>query len=187
MECTVCYSESGPFQKLCCGHVFCKACVKNWYLRGASGSSCPMCRRPMYWSGFHKVRDQWNEEAYVHKCDEVFGEALDDAFEEAQEFAESLPAKWRARIFRQVIDDFRDIEKTFRFMMWHEADPEDIADVFYYGDYYSDRGINKYQWDDEPRKDLATRYPLRKDGVKGGKRCRARQDTWITLSFYIEV
>jgi hypothetical protein len=72
-------------------------------------------------------------------------------------------------------------------MRWHEAAPEDIADVFYYGDYYSDRGINKYQWDDEPRKDLATRYPLRKDGVKGGKRCRARQDTWITLSFYIEV
>ena len=37
-ECSVCYSETGPFQKLCCGHTFCTRCVKNWYLKGVAGA-----------------------------------------------------------------------------------------------------------------------------------------------------
>jgi Zinc finger, C3HC4 type (RING finger) len=178
----VCYAETGPFQKLCCGHVFCKGCIKNWYLKGASGSSCPMCRRPVYWRGFHKVREEWEEEAYEHKCAEVFSQALDDAFEEAQDFAEQFSPIWRAHICRGVIEDFIDIEKTYRFMKWHDALPDDMEEVFYYGDYYSDRRIHKYTWDNEPPREFLTRYPLRKDGVKGGKRCRARQDEWFEMT-----
>lgn len=185
MECSVCYAETGPFQKLCCGHVFCKGCIKQWYLKGSSGSSCPMCRRPVYWRGFHKVKEEWEEEAYEHKCAEVFSQALDDVFEEAQAFADEFPAKWRARIFRDVIEDFIDLEKTYRFMKWHEAHPDDMEQVFYYGDYYSDRRIDRYVWDDEPPREFVTRYPLRKDSAKGGKRCRALQDEWFEMTVYL--
>ena len=186
MECAVCYSESGPFQKLCCGHVFCKGCIKSWYLKGANGSACPMCRAPVYWSGFHKVRDEWNEEAYENRCAEVYGQALEEAFEEAQDFAEQFPPRWRARVFRDVIEDFIDIEKTYRFMKWHDAHPSDMEDVFYYGDYYSDRAVGKHVWDDEPPKEWVTRYPAGTNGsARCGSRRRAAEDEWVTLGVYL--
>jgi hypothetical protein len=188
MECSVCYSESGPFQKLCCGHVFCKGCIKSWYLKGVNGTACPMCRSPIYWSGFHKVRDEWNEEAYENKCAEVFGQALDEAFEEAQGFAEQFPPRWRPRIFRDVIEDFIDIEKTYRFLRWHDAHPDEIEDVFYYGDYYSDKRVGKHAWDDEPPKEWVSRYPgVSSAPARCGSRRRAAEDEWCTLSFYIAV
>ena len=184
-ECAVCFSESGPFQKLCCGHTFCKGCIKQWYAKGAAGCTCPMCRRPMYWRGFHEVKDAWDDEAYETKCTEVFGQALDEAFEEAQDFADDFPPEWRSRIFRDLIEDFLDLEKTYRFLKNERVHPDDIEEVFYYGDYYSDRHMDKCRWLDEPPKDVATRYPLRKDGVRGGKRCRAREDEWFEMTVYL--
>ncbi len=187
MECSVCYGESGPFQKLSCGHDFCSGCIKTWYLKG-TGTGCPMCRAPIYFKGFHKLRDQWNEEAWENKCDEVFGDALDTCFAEAQEFAESFPPNWRTRIFSELLDNFVDIEKTYRFLKNEGVDPEVMDEVFYYEDYYSDRHMDKCWYLDEPPKAFASRYPIvEKSGGKGFKRSRARQDTWVTISFYIEV
>jgi len=145
-----------------------------------------MCRAPIYFKGFHKLRDQWNEDAWENKCDEVFGEALDARFTEAQEFAESFPAKWRTRIFKELLDDFIEIEKTYRFLKNEGADPEVMDDVFYYEDYYSDRHMNKYSYLDEPLKESVPAVQSRSRG-KGFKRSRARQDTWATFSIYIEV
>ena len=142
----------------------------------------------MYFRGFHKARDQWDEQAYEARCAEVFSDALDSTFLEAQEFAESFPPRWRERIFRDVIEDFVDIEKTFRFLKHHDASPGEMEDVFYYGDYYSDRHMDAGEWLDEPRKELPLRYPdTRGRGASALKRCRARQDPWWTVSFYIEV
>ena len=187
MECSVCYGESGPFQKLCCGHDFCTGCIKNWYLKGAAGSSCPMCRAPVYFKGFHRVRDQWNEDAQDAKCTEVFGAALDERFAEAQEFAQAFPAKWRGRIFRELVDDFVEIEKTYRFLKNEGVDHEVMDEVFYWGDYYSDRHMNKYWYLDAPRKEFASRYPWLGQNSRSGKRARAREDPWVTVTFYFEV
>lgn len=185
-ECSVCYGECGPFQKLSCGHDFCTGCIKTWYLKG-TGAGCPMCRAPIYFKGFHKVRDEWNEDAWENKCADVFSEALDERFAEAQEFAQAFPPKWRNRIFRELIDDFVDIEKTYRFLKNEGVDPEVMEDVFYYEDYYSDRHMNKYSYLDEPRKEFVPAMKSRGRG-KGFKRARARQDPWVTMSFYyIEV
>jgi len=187
MECSVCYGESGPFQKLCCGHDFCSGCIKTWYLKG-SGTGCPMCRAPIYFKGFHKVREQWNEDAWDNKCDEVFSQALDECFAEAQDFAEALPPRWRSRVMKDVIEDFCDIEKTYRFLKNEGVSSDDMEEVFYWGAYYSDRHMNKYGYLDEPPKIFASRYPImEKGGAKGFKRVRARQDPWVTLSFYIEI
>jgi hypothetical protein len=185
-ECSVCYGEEGVFQKLSCGHDFCSGCIKTWYLKG-TGTGCPMCRAPIYFKGFHKVRDQWDEDAHETKCEEVFGDALDERFAEAQEFADSFPAKWRSRIFRELLDDFIEIEKTYRFLKNEGVDHEVMGDVFYWGDYYSDRHMNKYSYLDEPPKESVPAVQSRSRG-KGFKRSRARQDTWAALGlFYIEV
>jgi len=136
----------------------------------------------MYWRGFHKVKEEWDEEAYEHKCTEVFGQALDEAFEDAQDFADEFPPQWRSRIFRDLIEDFLDLERTYRFLKSRDASPDEMEDVFYYGVYYSDRHMDKCIWLDEPPSEFATRYPLRKDGTRGGKRCRALQDEWCTVN-----
>ena len=80
-ECSVCYSESGPFRKLTCSHEFCTGCIKTWYLKG-SGTGCPMCRRPIYFKGFHNVRDEWDEVAWENRCADVFSAAIDQRVEE---------------------------------------------------------------------------------------------------------
>jgi hypothetical protein len=136
----------------------------------------------VYWSGFHKVRDQWNAEAYEAKCAEVYGQALDEVFEEAQDFADQFPSRWRARIFKDVIEDFIDLERTYRFLRWHDASPSDMEDVFYYGDYYSDRKVGVFTWDDEPQKEWVSRYPAAVKSARCGSRRRAGEDEWFTLS-----
>ena len=103
MECSVCYTESGPFVKLCCSHEFCAGCIKTWYLKG-TGTGCPMCRRPMYWKGFHKTKAQWDQEAYEVKTSEVFSENVDsyvqDCFEAFTEAGEEI-------LQAETIDDAR--------------------------------------------------------------------------------
>ena len=183
MECSVCYGECGPFQKLCCGHDFCTGCIKTWYLKG-TGAGCPMCRAPIYFKGFHKVRDEWNEDSWENKCADVFSEALDERFAEAQEFAQAFPPKWRSRIFRELIDDFVDIEKTYRFLKNEGVDHEMMEDAFYWGDYYSDRHMDQYSYLDEPRKETVPAMQMRGRG-KGFKRARARQDPWVTVTLYL--
>jgi len=186
MECSVCYGETGPFQKLCCGHDFCTGCVKTWYLKGSGdNTTCPMCRAPIYFKGFHKVRDQWNEEAHDNKCTEVFGEAIDACITQAFEYAEAFPKRWRPMILRGIIEDVKDLERTYRVLMNYGADPEEIDDAFYYEDYYSDRHLDKCSYIDEPPKDLAPRRADR-GGARCGKRARARQDPWATFTLIID-
>jgi len=189
MECAVCYGETGPFQKLCCGHTFCSGCVKNWYLKGAAGTSCPMCRRPMYFRGFHKVREEWDEEAWEQRCSEIMGEAIDEAFEESREMASYFPPEFSQQIMDGIMEDLQDIDKTMRYLKSEGIGADDIEYVlFETADYYSDRNINKWSWCDEPVKDFQTRYPrLSLDHTGSPKRVRAREDPWMTVSFYIDV
>jgi len=184
MECSVCYGESGPFQKLSCGHDFCSGCIKTWYLKG-TGTGCPMCRAPIYFKGFHKLRDQWNTEAYETKCSEVFGEAIDACITQAFEYAEAFPKRWRSMILREIIEDVKDLERTYRALVAYGAEPEDIDDAFYYEDYYSDRHIDKCSYIDEPLKDLAPKRTA-KGAARCGKRARARQDTWASFTLIID-
>lgn len=185
MECSVCY-EQGSFQKLCCGHSFCTGCVKTWYLKG-TGTGCPMCRRPIYFKGFHKLRDQWNEEAWENKCADAFSEAIDTAIEDAIETAQYFPKRHRREIVASVIDDVCDIEKTYRFLKSENLDAEDVDYVLNYTeDYYSDRRINKFIWLDDPPEEFKTRYPFLETAARVGKRSRAQEDSWVTLNLSME-
>jgi len=231
-ECSVCYGESGPFVKLCCGHEFCTGCVKAWYLKG-TGTGCPMCRRPMYFRGFHKMQDQWNEDSWEGRCADIFGEALQERISEfidtieedcdiLNEQDDNEDAAWLAidlldsddpRITMKFMDETEDfefksevialyrkyqyeelkrevirIERTYRFLKSECVSSEDMEEILVYSnDYYSDRSIDKWVWNDEPVKEFATKYPVKAVGTRGGKRCRAREDPWAEMSFYILV
>jgi len=192
MECAVCYGEQGPFQKLCCGHTFCTGCIKQWYLKGVSSSgansSCPMCRKPIYFKGFHKVREQWNEDAWENRCAEVFSEALDEAFSDAQDMAESFPERFRPDIMEDAILDMIELEKTYRFLKAENIDADDIAYVLMETmDYYSDRHLDRVRWLDEPPRDWVSRYTRPSGSARSAKRARQPMDEWVTLSFYVEL
>jgi hypothetical protein len=137
----------------------------------------------MYFKGFHKVRDQWDEDAWEVRCAEVLSEAIDECIAEGLEMADSFPEEFREEIIEETMDDIRDIERTFRFLKAEGICADDIEYVLTDTmDYYSDRHINKVRWIDEPVKEWMTKYPLRKDGVKGGSRCRAQEDEWFTMT-----
>lgn len=183
MECSVCYCESGSFCNLTCGHAFCNGCIKTWYLKG-TGTGCPMCRKPIHFKGFNKVRAEWDAEAWETRCTEVIDQAFTAAIEEAFEFCESgVSRRFRRMVMGGLMEDLCDIEKTARFLKSWEVSPDELEYWLMETDeYFSDRRINKAEWIDEPQKELATKYPRIERGAQAGKRCRARPDEWYTVS-----
>ena len=158
-ECAVCYSETGPFRKLCCGHEFCGGCIKQWYLKG-TGTGCPMCRAPIYFKGFAAVRDEWAAEQWRTKCAEAADEYRVSRIEDVFEMARSFGPRWRRVIMGELMDDLKELDRTTRFLMYEGYDAETIDYVLFETDeYFSDRNVGKFRWIDEPIKQLATRYP----------------------------
>lgn len=82
MECPICYCSQADC-KLACKHTFCHDCVKNWYIKCPNGStpSCPMCRRPIYFKGFHRKVEEWEED--YREC--IFQTFFEDKLEEIME------------------------------------------------------------------------------------------------------
>lgn len=142
----------------------------------------------MYFKGFHKMRDQWNEDAWETRCSEIFGQAIDECFEDALEMTEHFPRKYRKSIMDGIGEDLRELDKTLRFLKSEGFHADDIDYVLLEtADYYSDRHINKYSYNDEPVKDHASRYPTSsRGGARYGKRARARQDAWATFTLIID-
>lgn len=144
-----------------------------------------MCRRPMYFRGFQKVKDQWDDDAYDEKCSDVYGQAIDAAVEDAFEMSEAFP-KWSRRIMKDLKEELEEIESTYNFLRSRDVSNEDIEYVlFETDDYFSDRHLDRSFWLDEPPKEFATRYPKLGGVTRGGKRCRAREDMWATFSFVV--
>ena len=179
MECAVCYGDNARC-KLTCGHGFCRPCVKTWYLKG-TGEGCPMCRRPIYFKGFYKVREQWADESYETRTNEIFNEALESAIRD-----ELHQDKELREIFGEEFEsdpimakDLGYIEETYKYLKWEDLHHEDIDYILNEtDDYYSTRGINKKnQHRERPRsppppksRRLAQPKPLRNRGQIGARR-----------------
>jgi hypothetical protein len=188
-----------------------------------------MCRRPIYFSGFHKLREKWDEDAWETRCAEVLGEALQERIDEflevieedceilaeqdnnetatwvavdmldtdemnfldeAEEFEtkREVIALYRNYKYRELMQEVIRIERTYRFLKSECVSSETIEEILLYSDeYFSDRGIDKWVWNDEPQKEFATKYPGREGGARTGKRSRAREDPWSEMTFYIIV
>jgi hypothetical protein len=141
----------------------------------------------MYFKGFHKARDAWDEEAYEARCAEILADTMEACIQEAFETAEYFHRKYRKEILAGTMDDLREMEKTFRFLKNEGLYAEDIDYVLNEtDDYYSDRHLDHFQYIDEPIKDVAPSSPTRAAG-RSGRRARARQDPWCTVSFIFEV
>lgn len=124
MECSVCY-ETGPCRKLCCGHEFCSGCIKSWYLKG-TGTGCPMCRRPIYFKGFHKVEDQWNEDAWEMRCSDAFEHSIEDTLQTLCENLVQWPPEFHAFFTRYAMKDLRKNERMFSALKENGFDSEEI-------------------------------------------------------------
>ena len=124
MECSVCY-ETGPCRKLCCGHEFCSGCIKSWYLKG-TGTGCPMCRRPIYFKGFHKVEDQWNEDAWETRCSEALEHSIEDTLQTLCENLVQWPPEFHAFFTRHAMKDLRKNERMFSALKENGFDSEEI-------------------------------------------------------------
>jgi hypothetical protein len=76
MECPVCFDAQCDC-KLVCGHNFCQGCVKSWYLKGEDETTCPMCRRNLYFRHMRRKVETWEEE----KREYIFQEAYNEIFD----------------------------------------------------------------------------------------------------------
>jgi hypothetical protein len=141
----------------------------------------------VYFKGFHKVRNQWNEEAWEERCSAVLGEAMDDCIEASLEMADQFPARFRRDVLEDAIEDLRDVERTFRYLKSRDLSSDDIEFILLETmDYYSDRHINNEgRWLDEPPKPWVTRYPTLNGSKRQGKRTRAYTDDWFTVNFVV--
>jgi hypothetical protein len=144
-----------------------------------------MCRAPIHFKGFGKVRDEWDAEAWETKCTEVIDQAFMAAIEEAFEFCAEVKSKsLRKMVMGSLMEDLGDIEKTARFLKSWDVSPDELEYWLMETDeYFSDRSVGKCEWNDEPQKDFATKYPRIERGAQAGKRCRARPDEWYSVSF----
>lgn len=187
-ECAVCYSDAGPFRKLTCGHEFCNGCIKQWYMKG-TGTGCPMCRRPIYFKGFHKIRDEWNEEHWRNKCFEIIDEYQTERIQEAFEIKGEFGPIWDAFISSELVSELKDLDRTARFLMSEGIDPDWLEAILYEtDDYYSDRNVNKWLWYNDPPKPFETKYPkMAASGAKGTRRARAPADPYVTFVFLIQI
>lgn len=133
-----------------------------------------MCRGPIYFKGFHKVRDSWDEDSYDIKCSEILNSIIDSHIDDAIELADTYHVRYRAFILNIAVEKIKMTEKMFRFL---KSDMLSVDDIDYILNetaiYLSDRNMNKFTWLDEPIKDCATQYP-RLQKAKAS-RCRETQ------------
>lgn len=157
MECPVCYERTTNCT-LVCGHKFCKACVKTWYLKGAE-ASCPMCRKKVHYRRMPVKK--WKAEAEEQKKQQVFEESFDILLEDMMEplrFVMEIPGSVAPETpgFVQEIEgenltlyrtnvsvrELEELEKTYRAIK-DEVDPDELDFILNdTGEYYSDRHVN---------------------------------------------
>ena len=142
MECSVCY-ENGPCRKLCCGHEFCSGCIKSWYLKG-TGTGCPMCRRPIYFKGFHKVEEQWNMDAWETRCSEVFEHSVEDVMQNLKEMLVAWPQEFHAFFRRNAMRELKKNERMFSSLKEGGFDSEEIDYLLNDTDFYFTKAFGSY-------------------------------------------
>ena len=120
-----------------------------------------MCRRPIYFKGFHTVRDKWDEDSLDIKCNEVLISTFDAYIEEGVEIARMVRKKQDQRyILDGVMEDIKTAERMFRFLKYDGCDADEIDYLINDTDYYfSDRNMGKYVWDDDVIREKVTQYP----------------------------
>ena len=118
-ECPICYfeMESPQIIKLRCGHSYHKDCLKKWYLKGVSGTNCPMCRSNIYFSRCTKILGKWEEEREEVRMNESFTNELSNLFDSYEIVFDEI---------NNEVDESK--KKTETSEMW-EVVAEDLVEV----------------------------------------------------------
>lgn len=115
-----------------------------------------MCRKPIYFKGFARVRDEWAEESWRGACSDVLESHREAVLADACELANFFKdAGWRRSVMRRAMNELKDAEKTTRALMDEDICSEWLEYVLLETDeYYSDRqvGARRYQNDPRPEK-----------------------------------
>ena len=81
-----------------------------------------MCRRPMYFKGFHALQEEWRNE----RLDEIFGEAVDQCIQESLDIDRDLGEHWALSQVKNVLCV---LEKNM--MLLRDSD-EDLGTIQYF-------------------------------------------------------
>jgi hypothetical protein len=72
-----------------------------------------MCRRPIYFKGFHKVEDQWNEDAWETRCSEALEHSVEDVMQNLREMLVQWPPEFHAFFTRTAMRELKKNERMF--------------------------------------------------------------------------
>jgi len=75
-----------------------------------------MCRRPIYFKGFHAVEKQWKVDAWETRCSEVFESSVEDALQNLRETLCLWPPEFHAFFLRKTMHDLKKTERMFSAM-----------------------------------------------------------------------
>jgi len=85
-----------------------------------------MCRRPIYFKGFHKVEHKWNEEAWEVRCSEAFEKSVDDTIQNLCENLVQWSSEFHPFFIRHAMNNLRENERMFSTMKEECFDSEEI-------------------------------------------------------------
>lgn len=153
-ECSICYEEQCKHtKKLICGHEFCVACSKEWFLK-SEDPKCPMCRRPFWFRGLsHSSWWKEKEEGDDDKFQQLFDMLLDACIEHDE------PSFI-------IMQGLMDLQSTYNVLAnIYELDPEEVFYIMVeeYNYMSWNRRVDKWYYFDEPvNTEKPTRYPMLK-------------------------
>jgi hypothetical protein len=103
-----------------------------------------MCRRPIYFKGFHKVEEQWSEDAWETRCSEVFEQTVEDEMEYLKEMLTLWPPEFHAFFLRKAMKELKKNERMFSSLKEGGFEAEEIDYLLNETDFYFTKMVGPY-------------------------------------------
>jgi hypothetical protein len=103
-----------------------------------------MCRRPIYFKGFHKVEEQWNEDAWETRCSEAFEHSVEEVMQNLREMLTVWPPEFHAFFTRTAMRELKKNERMFSSLKEGGFDSEEIDYLLNESDMYFTTTLGSY-------------------------------------------
>jgi hypothetical protein len=117
-----------------------------------------MCRRPIYFKGFHKVEDKWNEDAWETRCSEAFENSIEGEMQNLKEMLIQWPREFHAFFLRKAMRHLKMNERMFSAMKEGGFDSDEIDYLLNETEIYFSRTFGSYIHD-HPRREKVPYKP----------------------------
>ena len=98
----------------------------------------------MYFKGFHRVEEQWNEDARETRCSEVYEQLVEDTMENLQGMLIQWPPEFHAFFLRNAMRELKQNERMFVSLKQSGYASEDIDYLFNETDFYFTNTFGTY-------------------------------------------